>query len=42
MKDASLPLGVRLERCWHGDVIKVKEVEDFSDKFAMKIRVLEV
>jgi hypothetical protein len=31
-----LPPGVRVERCWCGDVAKVKEAEDFSDKFSMQ------
>jgi hypothetical protein len=33
MKDASLPLGVREECYWCGDLAKV---EDFSDTFGMK------
>ncbi|KAK1569373.1 hypothetical protein QYE76_011852 [Lolium multiflorum] len=35
-KNASLPPGVRAERCWCGRLAKVKEVVDFSDKFGMK------
>jgi hypothetical protein len=35
-KDASLPLGVRAERYWCGDLAKVKESEDFYDKLGMK------
>ncbi|KAK1630046.1 hypothetical protein QYE76_004361 [Lolium multiflorum] len=34
-KAASLP-PVCAERCWCGRVAKVKQVEDFSDKFGMK------
>ena len=36
MKDASLPPGVELVRCWCGSPCKVKEVTDFSDMFGMK------
>ena len=36
MKDASLPQGVRAERCWCGHLAKVKEVEDFSDWLGIK------
>ena len=36
MKDASLPPGVDHLRCWCGNLCKVKEVTDFSDKFGMK------
>ena len=36
MKDASLPPGVRADRCWCGDLAKVKQAEDFSDKFSVK------
>ena len=36
MKDASLPQGVEVVRCWCGSECKVKEVTDFSDMFGMK------
>jgi hypothetical protein len=35
-KDAILPLGIQAERCWCGVLTKVKEAEDFSDKFGTK------
>ena len=35
-KNASLPRGVRAERCWCGHLAKVKVVEDFSDQLGMK------
>jgi hypothetical protein len=39
MKDTSLPPGVRAECCWCGDLARMKEVEDFTDKFDMKLFV---
>ena len=36
MKEAMLPPGVEHLRCWCGNLCKVKEVTDFSDKFGMK------
>ena len=36
MKDASLPPGVEILRCWCGDPCKVKEVTNFSDWLGMK------
>ena len=36
MKDANLPPGVAVLRCWCGDLCKVKEVTDFSDWLGMK------
>ena len=36
MKNASLPPGVAVLRCWCGDLCKVKEVTDFSDWLGMK------
>ena len=35
-KNARLPPGVEVERCWCGNLAKVKESIDFSDKFGMK------
>ena len=35
-KAASLPPGVTAKRCWCGRLAKVKQVEDFSDRFGMK------
>ncbi|KAI4979677.1 hypothetical protein ZWY2020_016430 [Hordeum vulgare] len=36
MKSASLPRGVKVVRCWCGDLSKVKEVTYFSDWLGMK------
>uniref|UniRef100_A0A8I6YRM2 GRF-type domain-containing protein n=1 Tax=Hordeum vulgare subsp. vulgare TaxID=112509 RepID=A0A8I6YRM2_HORVV len=36
MKSASLPPGVEGVRCWCGDLYKVMEVTDFSDRLGMK------
>ena len=36
MKDARLPPGVEVLRCWCGDPCKVKEVTHFSDWLGMK------
>ena len=36
MKNASLPPGLAVLRCWCGDLCKVKEVTDFSDWLGMK------
>ena len=36
MKNASLPPGVAVLRCWCGDLCKVEEVTNFSDWLGMK------
>jgi hypothetical protein len=36
MKDASLPEGVKVERCWCGHPAKVKEATDSAVWFGMK------
>ena len=35
-KDATLPSGVKVLRCWCGSPCKVKESTDFSDKMGMR------
>ena len=39
MKAVYLPVGVEHLRCWCGDLCKVKESTDFSDKMGMKFRM---
>jgi hypothetical protein len=34
--DTSMPQGIRANRCQCGDLVKVKEAENISDKFGMK------
>jgi hypothetical protein len=36
MKYASLPEGMEAARCWCGDIAKVRESTDFSDRMGMK------
>jgi hypothetical protein len=36
MKYASLPKGMEAARCWCGDIAKVRESTDFSDRMGMK------
>jgi hypothetical protein len=36
MKYVSLPEEMEAARCWYGDIAKVKESTDFSDRMSMK------